>query len=332
MNRRSIIRWLGASLAASLGESNAFAKLDGFPDKAVRMVIPFPPGGAAEFLARPLARYLDEAWQQPVVVDNRPGANTVIGIENVHASRGDGYTILVANEAGLSLAPAFAPITKVRLPYDPAKDFAPISLLGQYGSVFCINPGVPARNLQEYIAYAKRNPGKPSYASFGVGSQPQMVMELFNRQAGIQTVHIPYKGVAPATNDLIAGQVHAMISAPSTPIPYIRDHRLRALAYSGKARLPQLPEVPTFAEGGMPDFEARGWFGVLASAVTPADIQAELRTSIWSIVQSADFRDNAIVANGFEVPTADPAAFPAFLAEDQRKWKLLVEEIRTRLT
>jgi tripartite-type tricarboxylate transporter receptor subunit TctC len=337
VDRRSLMRLLGGSLALGANWTSAVAQggganSTGYPTKPIRMVVPFPPGGAAEYLARPLSRYLADKLGQPIVVDNKPGANTVIGAENVVTSAPDGYTMLVANEAGLSLAPAFSPITKIKVPYQPATDFAPISLLGQYGSVLCINPAVPAQTLAEYIAYAKSNPGKMSYASFGVGSQPQMMMEVLNYQAKIETVHVPYKGVAPAMVDLVAGHVQAMISAPSAPISYIRDGRLRALAYSGTKRLPELLNVPTFAEAGMPDFEARGWFGVVVHAGTPAPIKAQLTEAIWSIVQSQDYQNNAILANGFEVPTTDPAGFRAFLAEDMRKWKVMVETVRSRLT
>jgi tripartite-type tricarboxylate transporter receptor subunit TctC len=302
-----------------------------YPDRAIRLVVPFPAGGAADNLARPLAQQLAHAFGQSVFVDNRGGANTMIGLEYVSKAPADGYTILLANEAGLSLAPAVEPIMKVAVPYDAAADFAPISVLGQYGSVLSVSPALPVRTLSEFVAYARKNPRKLNYASVGVGSQPHMMMEILKRQAGIDMVHVPYKGVAPALVDLIANHVQALISAPSGPTPYISDGRLRGLAYSGAKRLPTLPNVPTFAQAGMPDFEARGWFGIVAQAHTPDPIKARLRQAIWSIVQSQQYQSVAILANGYEVPAVDPAQFPAFLADDMRKWKTAVASLREQL-
>jgi tripartite-type tricarboxylate transporter receptor subunit TctC len=159
-----------------------------------------------------------------------------------------------------------------------------------------------------------------------------MMMELLNRQAGIETVHVPYKGVAPAALDLMAGRVQAMISAPAAPMPFIRDGRLRALAYSGTRRLSLLPDVPTFAEGQLPGYEARGWFGIVMHAGTPAPIRAWLADAAWAIVQSADYQQNAIVRNGLEAPSVDPARFAAFLADDRAKWRATANEIKDRLT
>src|SRR4051794_23796800 len=195
VKRRELMQTLAASLAAGANWpvwAQHAARPAGYPSKPLRIVVPFPPGGPADALARPLGRVLGEMTGQAVVIDNRPGANTMIGASNVLAAPADGYSLLLANEAGLSLAPAVAPYMKVDVPYDPGKDFAGISLLAQYGSILTVNPEVPAKTLPEFIAYAKKNPGKINYASFGNGSQPQMMMELLNRQAGIQTVHVPY--------------------------------------------------------------------------------------------------------------------------------------------
>jgi len=334
MNRRSLLRLMAGS--AALGASwrsvaQGAASDAAYPAKAIRLVVPFPPGGAADNLGRPLAKQLSDMLGQPVIVDNRPGANTMIGAEYVVNAPADGYTLLLANEAGLSLSPAMAPITQVKVPYDAAQDFAPISVLGQYGSVLSVSPRLPARTLGELIEYARQRPKALNYASFGVGSQPHMMMEILARQAGIEVTHVPYKGVAPAVVDLVAGHVQAMISAPSAPLPYIRDGRLRALAYSGSARLPDLPDVPTFAEAGMPDFEARGWFGVVVRAETPEPIKASLRKAVWAIVNSKEYQAAAILPSGYEVPSVDPAGFPAFLADDMSKWKSTVAAVRDRL-
>jgi len=331
MNRRHVLCAVGAGALAAPAWRVLAQSGSPYPDKPLRLVVPFPAGGAADNLARPLAEQLSAKLGQPVIVENRPGANTMIGAENVARAPADGYSLLLANEAGLSLAPAIAPITKVTVPYDAARDFTPISVLGQYGSVLSVAPGLPAKTLREFVAYAKANPGKVNYASFGVGSQPHMMMEILSRQAGIQTTHIPYKGVAPALVDLVAGHVQAMISAPSAPLPYIKDGRLRALAYSGDARSPDLPDVPTFAEAGMPDFDARGWFGVVIKAGTDQAILARLRRDIWDIVQSREYRSRAIEPSGYEVPSVDPSAFPRFLSDDMALWKARVNALRDRL-
>jgi len=332
MNRRTFLQLLSSGAAAGMSwpMPTIASGYSPYPAKELRLVVPFPAGGAADNLGRPLAQELSAKLGQPVVVENRPGANSMIGARFVAESPPDGYTLFLGNEAGLSIASAVAPITKVTVPYDP-EDFAPISVLGQYGSVLSVSPKLPVRTLAEFIDYSKRNPKAINYASFGVGSQPQMMMEMLAKKAGIEVTHVPYKGVAPAVVDLIAGHVQAMISAPSAPMPYIRDAKLRALAYSGEKRLPNLPDVPTFAEAGMPDFEARGWFGVLVRTDTPDQIKAELRERIWSIVQSADYQSVAIFPSGYEVPTVDPSQFPEFLTRDMAQWKSMVAEVRNRL-
>jgi tripartite-type tricarboxylate transporter receptor subunit TctC len=335
MKRRDLIRTvlggltIGGVAHKALAQA-ARAQAAGYPSKPIRIVVPFPPGGPADILARQLGKQLGEQLGQPGIVENRPGANTVIGAENVLASPADGYSLLVGSEAGLSLAPAFAPITGVEVSYKTSRDFFPVSLLGQYGSVLTIHPSVPVQTLHEFVEYARKNPGKLSYASFGIGSQPQMMMEILNQNENLRIIHVPYKGVSQALGDLVAGRVQVMISSPSGPIPFIRSGQLKALAYSGTKRSPELPEIPTFAEAGMPDFEARGWFGIVVHANTPPAIKSVLGETIWSIVNSKAFQQVSL-SKGLELPTANPLEFQTFLADDVTKWKKMVELVKPRL-
>lgn len=334
MIRRNALRMLAGSALASaftLADAQPVPKPAEFPVKPIRIVVPFSAGGAADPLARALALLLAPKIGQPVIVDNRPGANTIIGALNVLSSPADGYTLLLANEAGLSLAPVLAPITKVEVRFKPEADFAGVSLLAQYGSLLTVNMDVPAKNLKEYLAYAKLSEGKLNYASVGQGSQPQIMMEMLNKQAGIRTTHVPYKGVAPAITDLVTGLVQALISAPAAPLPFVQDGRLRALAYSGERRLVELPDVPTFREAGLPEFEARGWFGLVMRSDTPASIRTWLSNEIWSVVQSAEFQNLAIHKHGYEVPAFSPAQMAGFLAEDRAKWRRTVQSVKERL-
>jgi tripartite-type tricarboxylate transporter receptor subunit TctC len=334
MKRRSLIQWMAASASAGYSwqsVSQAQTSASKFPEKPLRIIVPFPPGGPADALARPLAQQLGERLKQTVVIENRPGANTVIGAQHLLNSPADGYTMMLANEAGLSLAPAIAPIMGNPPPYKSETDFAAISMLTQYGSVMSMSPTLPVQTLQEFLAYAKQNPGKLSYASVGVGSQPQMMMEILNLAEKLDIVHIPYQGVAPAVIDLLAGRVQVMISAPAAPGPHIRAGKLKGLAYSGTQRLQTLPMVPTFAEGGLPNYEARGWFGIIMHGGTPEPIKSMLAEAIWSIAKSPSYQANAIMANGLETATVEPANFQAFLAKDVRDWKARIESIRQRI-
>jgi tripartite-type tricarboxylate transporter receptor subunit TctC len=334
MKRRSLMQWLAAGATSGLSwhiNAHGQTAASRFPERPMRIIVPFPPGGPADALARPLAQQLGERLKQTVVTENRPGANTVIGAQHMLNSPADGYTMMLANEAGMSLAPAIATIMGNNPPYKSETDFAAISMLTQYGSVLSMSPTLPVQNLQELLAYAKQNPGKLSYASVGVGSQPQMMMEILNLQEKLDIVHIPYQGVAPAVVDLLSGRVQVMISAPAAPGPHIRAGKLRGLAYSGTQRLANLPMVPTFAEAGLPNYEARGWFGIMMHGGTPEPIKAMLAEAIWTIARSPGYQSAAVAANGLEPATVEPAAFQAFLQKDVSDWKTRIESIKSRI-
>lgn len=334
MKRRTLLQGMGIGTSTVLSWQNIVKAQSGasrYPEKSIRIIVPFPPGGPADALARPLAQHLGERFKQAVIIENKPGANTVIGAKNVLNSPADGYTMMLANEAGMSLAPAIAPILGNIPPYKTETDFAGISMLVQYGSVMSLSNTVPVKSLKEFIEYARQNKGKLSYASVGVGSQPQMMMEVFNKMENLDLVHVPYQGVAPALIDVVAGRVQVLLSAPAAPSPHIRAGSLRGLAYSGGKRLHSLPNVPTFAEAGLPSYEAGGWFGIIMHGATPAPIKKMLAEAIWSITKTPSYQTNAVAANGLETATIEPDKFQEFLEKDVKDWKERIESIRTRI-
>src|ERR687896_1758497 len=227
------------------------ALAQGYPSKPVRMIVPYPPGGGNDTLGRLFAAKLGERMGQPFVVENRPGAGTMIGTEAAAKSPPDGYTILLSSIATHALSPNLY----ARVPYDPIKDFAPITLLGIAPTVLVVNSDLPAKNLQELIALAKSKPGSFTYASGGNGTPPHINGEVFKALAGIDLLHVPYKGRGPALADLVAGRVHVMLDTAASAMPHVRGGRLRALAISARERPPEYPEVPTFAEAGLPQYE-----------------------------------------------------------------------------
>ena len=257
-----------------------------FPTRPVRFISPFAPGGSTTAVARAVGQKLTESWGQQVIVDNRPGGNTLIGTDTLAKSTADGYTILMTSNTHV-ITPSLLP----KLPYDPFKDFAPVCAVYRSEFVMVVNAAVPAATLQEFIALAKAKPGQLNYATTGAGGSGHLANELFNMIAGIKTQHIPYKGAGPALVDLIGGQVQTFTNNPLTVIPHIKSGRIRGLAVTGDTRLPTLPQVPTFTEAGVPGLDVSPWFFVLAPAGTPAPILGKLEAEISKIVGMADFQD-----------------------------------------
>lgn len=303
-------------------QAQAPAKAETFPSHLLKIVVPFAPGGPADALARPLAEALSKRLGQSVIVENRPGANAAIASQYVARSAPDGYTLLLASDAGMSLAPA----TQKNLPYDPARDFAPVSMVAQLAQLLFVSQAVPAQSLKELIALAKKSPRSLAYASIGMGSQSHVATEAFKREAGIDIMHVPYPGAAPAITDVMADRVQVMISSVPGPLALIRSGRLRAIAYAGPERSKALPDVPTFTEAGVPGFESRGWFGIVAPAKTPPEVLKILSENIWAIVRSEPFASKVVEAPGFDVAKVSPEAFPEFLVKDRLKWKTLVAQ------
>src|SRR3972149_2081841 len=259
----ALLLGLGASIASA--QSNA--PTAAYPARAVRLIVPFPPGGATDVIARLVGQKLAEAWSQPVVIDNRAGATGAIGSELVARAAPDGYTLLMGTASTHSVAPA----VNARLPYNNLTDYVPVSLVATFPNMLVVHPSVPAKSVPEFIALLKANPGKYNFASSGPGSSIHLAGELFKLMSGTAMTHIPYKGSAPALNDLLAGQIHCIFDNMTTVWPHVQTGRLRALGVAGRERSPVAPDVPAIAET-LPGFEANSWVGLFAPAGTARDI------------------------------------------------------------
>ena len=292
-----------------------------YPTKPVRMIVPFPAGGATDIVGRLIAQKLSESWGQQVIVDNRGGAGGTIGSELAAKSPPDGYTILV----GTSSTHAIAPSLYSRLGYDPVRDFAPVTLIANATILLAVHPSVPARNVRELVALAKRQPNALSFASSGNGGISHLIGEHFKSVAGIQMLHVPYKGDTPALVDLASGQVHLMFGTAVSFLPYVKSRRLNALAVTNPKRSPIVPDVPTVAESGLHGFEALQWFGILAPAGTPRELVSRLNGDIVKTLRLPDIRER-MVALGAEVVGSSPEQFASFQKADAAKWAKVVKE------
>ena len=292
-----------------------------YPTKPIRLVVPFPPGGATDILARAVAVKLTDTWGQPVVVDNRPGAGGNIGSELVAKAAPDGYTL----EMGTVGTHAINASLYAKMPYDHVKDFAPVILVAGVPNVLVVNPSLPVNSVQELIAYAKANPGKLNFASSGSGTSIHLSGELFKVMAGVQMTHIPYKGSAPALQDLIGGQVQLMFDNLPPSLPQIKAGKLRALAVTSATRSPALPDTPTIAESGLPGYEASSWFGVLAPAGTPPAIIAKLNAEIGAWLATPEAKEK-MLALGANAAGGTPEDFAKHIAAETAKWQKVVKE------
>ena len=281
-----------ASIASALLAASVYAQT--YPTKPLRLVVGWPPGGAADGVARPLALKLSDALGRPVVVENRPGATGTIGATLVAKAPPDGYTLLLASSNEMVLSPY------EKMPYDPVEDFAPVSLVIAFPSVLVVHPSLPVKSVKDLIAMAKAKPGQLLYASTGNGGSPHLATEMFKQQANIDITHIPYKGTPPAVTDLIAGQVSMMFANTLSVLPYVNSGRLRALAISSIKRSAAAPSLPTIAESGMPGFDSVTWFGLLAPTGVPREAINRLNPELRRIVQSKALAD-LLIAQG-----ADP--------------------------
>ena len=293
-----------------------------YPSRPIRLVVPYPPGGPLDIMARAIGQKLTEAWNQAVVVDNRPGAGGNIGADLVAKSPADGYTLLM----GAVATHAINPTLYGRLPYDPVKDFAPVALVAQVPNILVVNPSVPVRSVRELIDLARARPGYLNFGSGSTGSTGHLAGELFNTMAGVRMVHIPYKGGAPAMTDLLAGQVQLMFDNLANALPNVRAGRLRALAVTTLARSPAMPDLPTIAESGLPGFDLTTWFGLMVPAGTPTEIVSRLNAEIVRALNAKDMRERLEKMGAGPPADNTPAHFAAFIRAEAAKYAKVVRD------
>ncbi len=321
MQKRIFMRSLTLAVLALAGAS--VGAQQAYPNKPIRLVIPFAAGGGVDAVGRAVAQKLSERIGQPVIVDNRAGAGGSIATENVARSAPDGYSLLLTTH-GHTIQPSTQ-----KVPWDPVKDFEPVIQVLNYALLIETNPAVPASNLKEFIAYAKANPGKLNYGSSGPGGPIHFAMEMFKSQAGIDIVHVPFKGNGPMTVALLANEVQVSMDALTVGLPHIKAGKLRALAVSGPRRSPLLPDVPTVSEAAIPGFDHRGWHGILAPAGTPKTIVSYLNGEVKKVLESQDVKDK-IQGFGYDPTTSTADEFAELIRRDFTKNAKVIKDANIR--
>ena len=319
---KTVQQFLALTLLAGLAlAAVGNASAQDFPTKPIRIVVPYTPGGTTDNLARLCAQELTKAWGQPVIVDNRPGASGIIASQLVAEAAPDGYTLLLGTSTQLATNVALYP----KLSYNPVKDFAPVAVLVKGYNVLVVHPSIPATSVKELIALAKSKPGQLNFATSGNGTSQHLSAELFKSMAGVNMMHIPYKGSAPALVDLLSGQVPVMFENILTVVPHIKAGSLRALAVTGAKRWPTLPDLPTIAEAGLPGYEISGFYGIVAPAGTPKPIVAKLNKELTRIISNPDLRERLLV-QGFEPSPSTPDEFTELIKTYIAKNAQIVKE------
>jgi tripartite-type tricarboxylate transporter receptor subunit TctC len=315
---KAILAALIAGAAAALPQ---LASAQAYPSKPVRMIVPWPPGGGTDIVARTVAHKMSEIMGQQVFIDNRPGAAAIIGTEAASKADPDGYTLLMGN---LGPNAANAALYK-KLPYDVVRDFVPISLVATAPYIMVVHPSVKANSVKEFIALAKNNPGKLNFGTGGIGSPPHLATELFLMLSGIKMEHIPYKGGAAHTTALVAGQVQLTLNSPLEVLPHARNGRLRALAITTAQRSDIAPELPTLAEAGVPGYEFLVWWGLFAPAGTPGDLAAKLHGHTVAALNAPEVRER-LIKLGANVVGSTPEEFGAYIKSEVEKWTKVVQD------
>lgn len=314
----------GLLLALGAG-AQAQTSAAAYPNKPIRLVVPFTPGGSTDILARAIGQEFGKAWGQSVVIDNVPGAGGSIGADKVAKSPADGYTLLMGHIGTLAVNPSLYP----KLPYNPVTDFAPVAWVARVPNVLVVHPGVPAKTTQELVALGKSRPGQLNYGSGGNGSAANLATEYFKMQTGTSLLHIPYRGTVPATTDLLGGQIQVLFTGAPALLGHIKSGQLRALAVSSPQRLEALPDVPTVAEAGYPGFEADQWYGVVAPAGTPPEIVRKLNAQINLALASAEMKARLSSEGATATPTT-PEAFGQHIVRELARWKPVISSGRVK--
>ncbi len=311
--------WTGMAVAAALAGAHAAGAADAYPNKPVRFIVGFPPGGATDLVARIAQPRLSAALGQQVVVDNRPGANGTISLTLLAQAQPDGYTVGFGHIGGLVISPAIQ-----KVPYDPERDFAPVGLMVTLQNIIITHPGVQAATLKEFIALAKAKQGELNYASSGVGSPGHLAGVLLETMTGTPMTHIPYKGGAPAITDLLAGHVPSFFAVISTAVPHVQAKRVNAIAVTGDRRSEALPEVPTVSEAGVPGYSATNWYGMVAPAGTAPSVIARLNRDVTAALRSPDVVKQ-LKDRGIDAAPTTPEDFARFVDAEQKKWVPIVQ-------
>lgn len=318
--------WVVAGLAILAAGNVAQGAQSSFPEKPLRYIVPFPPGGSTDIVARIIAAALTEGLREQVVIDNRGGAGGTLGAAVAAHAEADGYTVFACNIASLAVSPAL-----YRNPgYDADTAFSPIGLIGSNPNTLVVHPSLAAKSVAEFIALAKAQPGKLNYASAGVGTSPQLTMELFKAQAGINIVHVAYKGAGPAVVDLLGGHVRAMFATVPSIIGAVRAGSLRALAVSSKQRARDLPDVPTLIESGMPNFEVISWQGLCTPAGVPQSVLKRLQTALNDAMAMSE-TNKQLAAQGVEATPLIGEKYGAFIRSERAKWAKVVKDLKIPL-
>ena len=315
-----------ALLVAAVALPVAAQDAANYPSKPIHVVIPFPPGGATDVITRRIGERLTQKWGQPVIVENKPGANTVIGTEAVYRAPPDGYTILMTSPAGLVQLPPLMPT----LPYNPERDFMPLTQIAEVPTALVVPVALPVKSVKALADYLKANPGKTAYGSLGLGSTLHIYGEAFRRQVGADTVHVPYKGDAPAMTDLYGGRIQYLFNNPVSAIGAAKGGKVHILAVTGEQRLPAIPEVPTMAQAGYRGFEVVGWFAFFARSQVPRPIAEKLHGALSEIIRSPDMseflRERGTLPTGIGL-----GEFADKVAQERRVWARLIKENDIRL-
>ncbi len=320
-------RFIGWALLAVLSAApGSIALAQTYPSKPIRIVVPFPPGGPADILARIIGQNLAESWGQQAVIDNRAGAGGNIGSDMVAKALPDGYTLLM----GFVGTHAINASLYSTMPYDNVKDFEPVSLVAMVTIILVVHPSIPANSVKELIVLARSRPGQLTFGSPGNGTPQHLAGELFNTMAGVKMVHIPYKGAVPALTDLLGGRVSLIFSSMPPALPHVKAGKLRALAVTSARRSSAAPDVPTIAESGLPGYEVINWYGILVPAGTPKEIVARLNAEILRILNVPDVKER-LAAQGAETFSSTPQEFAAYIRKETQKWAKVVKYSGARL-